>query len=83
MTLLNQVPVARKRIKYECPLYDDEGQIPAQYCRVIEEAFRKLTEATALLSRENKIHEVGGRLLSVQDTFDNFIKWVRCVENAR
>lgn len=74
MTLLNQVPVAYKRLQFDCPIYREEEQLPIQYCRVVEDAFRKLTEATTVLARENKIHEIGGKALSVQGAFEHFIK---------
>jgi ribosome-associated translation inhibitor RaiA len=74
MTLLNQLSLKRQRIKFDCPIYGEEEQITAHYCHVIEDAFRRLTEATTLLAKEGQVRELNGKLLSVQDAFDNFIK---------
>ncbi|KAI6171559.1 SWIRM domain-containing protein [Aphelenchoides bicaudatus] len=75
ITLLNQVPLTRKRIKFDCPIYNnDEEPFSAKYCTVIESAFRRLAEATTMLARENKVHEIDGKPLSVQDAFDHFVK---------
>jgi hypothetical protein len=74
MTLLNQLPLIRKRLQFDCPLYNEEELFPQQYCHVIENAFRKLTEATTLLAREGKVQEIAGKPLSVQNAFEHFIK---------
>jgi hypothetical protein len=74
MTLLNQLEVPHHSIKFDCPIYGDEEQIGQNYCQVIEDAFRRLTEATVLLAREGKVSEIDGKPLSVQDAFDYFIK---------
>lgn len=72
--LLNQLAIPHQRIRFDCSLYNEEEQISAQYSHVIEDAFRRLTEATTLLAKENKVTEINGKLLSVQEAFDNFIK---------
>ncbi|KAI6231328.1 SWIRM domain-containing protein [Aphelenchoides besseyi] len=73
ITLLKQTSAVHRRIDFDCSLYDDDGQLPFEYCELMAETFRRLSEAVILLSKENKVHEINGRPLSIQDTYDHFI----------
>ncbi|KAI6179940.1 SWIRM domain-containing protein [Aphelenchoides besseyi] len=73
ITLLKQMPALTRPISFKCPLYDDDGQLPPEYCELMAKTFRLLSEAVIVLSKENKVHEINGRPLSIQDTYDHFI----------
>lgn len=76
--LLSQLEIPKQLVRLVCPLSDINGRpVPVEYTRVIEEAFRKLTEAAILVAKDIEISPpTDGRTFSVQDVYEELIKLV-------